>query len=97
MQVSLSKSSYTSEVLNRAAYKAAPLGTVSISEAENTWEVTLIPSRDHDEESLSHEFHSNLADEALREIIRHRTEPLRSLILAHAYSKTKIASEESTT
>jgi len=94
MQVSLSKSAYSTEVLNRAAYKAAPLGIVAISESEGSWEVSLVPSSGHDEESLSHEFHTNLADEALREVIRNRTEPLRSLILAHAYSNTRIASED---
>ena len=96
MQVSLSKSAYSSEVLNRAAYKAAPLGTVAISESGGSWEVSLVPSSGHDVESLSHEFHTNLADEALREVIRNRTEPLRSLILAHAYSNTRIASEDAT-
>ena len=96
MQVSLSKSAYSAEVLNRAAYHAAPLGTVGISESSDCWEVSLVPANGHDVESLNHEFHTNLADEALREVIRNRTEPLRSLILAHAYSNTRIASEDST-
>jgi His-Xaa-Ser system protein HxsD len=95
MLVSLAKSAYSAEALNRAAYKAAPLGTVGISESETSWEVSLAPSEGHDEESLSHEFHTNLADESLREVIRSRTEALRSLILAHAYSNTRIASEDS--
>jgi len=94
MQVSLAKSAYSAEALNRAAYKAAPLGTVRILESENSWEISLIPGNGHDSEGLSHEFHTNLADECLREIIRSRTEALRSLILAHAYSNTRIASED---
>ena len=94
MQISLSKSAYSAESLNRAAYSVAPLGTVSISESDSNWLVNLAPSEGHDLESMSHEFHTNLADHALREVIRNRTEPLRSLILAHAYSNTRIASEE---
>ena len=97
MQISLSKSAYSSEVLNRAAYKAASLGTVGISDGLDNWLVDLVPVGSHDVETLSHEFHCNLADELLREKIRERTEALRSLILAHAYSNTRIVSEDTAT
>lgn len=96
MLLIFAKSAYSAESLNRAAYKVASLGIVRIAETDTSWEVTLAASANSELEELSHEFHTNLSDEALREIVRSRTEGLRSLILAHAYSNTRIANEDAT-
>ena len=97
IQISFAKSAYSSEALNRAAYKVAHIGVVRISETSSSWEVNLTPCGEVDLRTLNHEFHVNLTDESLRESIRSRTEHLRSLILAHAYSNTRIAGEDTST
>ena len=91
MHLLLGKTAYSSESINRAAYKVAPMGCVVISEAGDSWDVILEPINGTDSVTFKHEFMTNLADEELRSVIRARTEPLRSLILAHAYSNTRLA------
>jgi len=95
MQISVAKSVCTIEALHRAAYRAAHLGAAQISEGDSEWHVQLLPLKEADQEPLKHEFLINLSDESLREIIRARTDPLRSLILAHAYSNTRLSGEDS--
>jgi His-Xaa-Ser system protein HxsD len=97
MLISLSKSAYSIEAINRAAYNSALLGSISISETDSTWEVELCPIQEEVSQEFRNEFQTNLSDECLREVIRSRTEGLRSLILAHAYSNTMIGNEDSST
>ena len=94
MLISLPKSVYTTESINRAAYNAAQLGSVRVSESLSAWDVELLPSSSEESQGFLQEFQTNLSDECLREAIRSRTESLRSLILAHAYSNTRIANED---
>jgi His-Xaa-Ser system protein HxsD len=94
MLISLPKSAYSTECINRAAYNAAILGSIRISESSSAWDVELQPRTPDDSQSFLQEFQTNLSDECLREVLRSRTENLRSLILAHAYSNTRIANED---
>ena len=94
MLISLPKSAYSTECINRAAYNAAQLGSIRILESSSSWDVELHPSKETESDSFLQEFQTNLSDECLRDVIRSRTENLRSLILAHAYSNTRIANED---
>lgn len=94
MQIALPKSVYSVEVINRAAYSSALYGSILITEKDNFWEVELCPINKGEIEEFKNEFQSRLTDESLREVIRSRTDNLRSLILAHAYSNTRIADED---
>jgi His-Xaa-Ser system protein HxsD len=97
IKISVAKTAYSAEAINRAAYKVAQLGSAQISDSESEWIIHLFPQSNVESEALRHEFLANLSDESLREIIRARTDPLRSLILAHAYSNTRLTGEDAST
>lgn len=48
----------------------------------------------HVKEKLLNDFHNELLDQDLREIIFKETEPVRNLILAQAFSKTSLLESE---
>lgn len=94
MELRLSKSIYGKETLLRAAYSLANILTVRFSDAGDSWAAVISPAAQVTEDTARDEFLIAANDEELRRTIRGRTEQLRMLILAHAYSRTKFAAPE---
>ena len=94
MEVRFSKGVYNKEALLRASYSLANILNVKINDAGDSWCAAITPSAEITEETARDEFLIAANDEELRLSIRNRTEQLRMLILAHAYSRTKFAAPE---
>ena len=94
MQIRLPKSVYDKEALLRASYSLANILTVKIDDEGDSWSAIITPSTQITEDTARDEFLIAANDEELRRTIRGRTEQLRMLILAHAYSRTKFAAPE---
>lgn len=94
MEIRLNKSAYDKEALLRASYSLANILTVRLDDAGDSWCAVITPSAQITEETARDEFLIAANDEELRRTIRSKTEHLRMLILAHAYSRTKFAAPE---
>jgi His-Xaa-Ser system protein HxsD len=94
MELRLEKSLYNQEALNRASYSLASILTATLSSNSDEWIIDLKPSSGISDDTARAEFLIAVNDEELRQTVRVRTEKLRMLILAHAYSRTKFTSPE---
>jgi His-Xaa-Ser system protein HxsD len=78
----------------RAAYDLMALVDVSFSANEQTLSCALSPARpDVDMTSAERDFRRALLDHELRQSIEQQTDPLRTAILALAFSKTGLQGE----
>jgi len=93
--LSLSTSIYSVEAVKKTAYKFADRTSVIINpEAESAVSIVFNFIGKHAEsnpEQVISDFCNELLDQDLRERIKKETEPLRNLILAHAFSRTSLA------
>jgi His-Xaa-Ser system protein HxsD len=94
MELRFSKGVYDKEALLRASYSLANILTAKVDDVGDSWCAVITPSAQITEETARDEFLIAANDEELRRSIRSRTEQLRMLILAHAYSRTKFAAPE---
>lgn len=88
MTTKLSKQAYSPTALQKAAYELAADLDISISEDASNYVVaakSINPDKPNDDLAI---FVRLANDYSLREQLALQTEPLRNLILAHAYSKT---------
>lgn len=77
------------EALERAIYALADRATGVISDDGSLWAVTLHPrSSEIDIASLAHALRQEVNDQALRVKIAERTDPVRSLVFALAFSRS---------
>ncbi len=94
MELRFSKGVYDKEALLRASYSLANILTLKIDDVGDSWCAIITPSAQITDDTARDEFLIAANDEELRRTIRSRTEQLRMLILAHAYSRTKFAAPE---
>ena len=94
MELRFNKGVYEKEALLRASYSLANILTVRFDDAGDSWCAVITPSAQISDDTARDEFLIAANDEELRQTIRARTEQLRMLILAHAYSRTKFAAPE---
>ncbi|MBK8217591.1 MAG: His-Xaa-Ser system protein HxsD [Myxococcales bacterium] len=83
---------YRVAAVQKAAYKLAALATIHIAE-RGPEKLTLTfmfaePKGEEAARSVGRRFLEELLDQELREAVRAQTEPLRMLVLAHAFSRT---------
>ena len=77
------------EAIERALYALADRATGSIREQTREWVVTLVPrSAKADLASLDHALRQEINDQTLRVKIADRTDPVRNLIFALAFSRS---------
>ena len=85
---------YSAEAVKKAAYRFADRVSVLINHAsESTLAVTFSFPPQHSvqqRERIIFDFCGELLDQDLRELIKKETAPLRNLLLAHAFSRTKL-------
>lgn len=93
--LTIDTSVYGLEAIKKAAYKFADRLSVIIKPSGSN-EVTLMLNFKHEggREDILHDLCNELLDQDLREILQRETLPVRNLILAHAFSRTSLASQE---
>ncbi len=83
---------YRLVAVQKAAYKLAALVTVHVAEhGAGRLALTFVfkePKSEEGARAVGRRFFEEALDQELRESIRAQTEPLRMLILAHAFSRT---------
>jgi len=92
-QVVFERALFSSDSLKRAAYRFVEQFSVDfVTEGERyVCNLTFKPNKSEDGASLLvSEFRNEVLDQDLREAIKKETEPVRNLILAHAFSKTSL-------
>lgn len=84
-----SKATVPLEALERALYALADRATGTIRDAGDVWRVDLHP-RVHidDVEALTHALRQEVNDQKLRLSIATRTDPIRNLVFALAFSRS---------
>lgn len=89
---------YRVTALKKTAYRLAARCTATFGQvSESSVIVTLLfPAAvtDAQAQEVVHAFHRELLDQELREQIAQETAPFRDLILAHAYSRTGLPSDD---
>mgnify|MGYP000940178876 CR=1 FL=1 len=88
MTIEFSKSAYSVSALQKAAYEVSVDVNVVIAEGPENYLVTATAAREGAAVDLV-AFTRMANDFSLRERLASKTELLRNLILAHAYSKTR--------
>lgn len=84
---------YSLDSIKRASYRHADKGAFDIQLKNGIISVKVLSKKKLEEDSLEsfkQKFLTDVLDEDLREIIRHETEDVRNLILAHAFSKSAL-------
>ncbi len=88
---------YSLDSIKKAAYRYIDKFAIDIRQEQNFYECELSFKNSVSEEGARFyidEFKKELLDQDLREKIKIETEPVRNLILAHAFSKTGFVSDE---
>lgn len=88
---------YSVTAIKKAAYKFAGRASVVINPKNDTSVAVFFDFIGHplsNPEDVIGDFCNEVLDQDLREIIKQETTPLRNLILAHAFSRTSLASEK---
>jgi His-Xaa-Ser system protein HxsD len=89
--LSLDSSVYSLSVIQKSCYALMHLFSVNISRYENNFLLKIQPlSSDLSSKELEGLLLDELLDYSLREKISEKTEGVRNLILANAFSKTKL-------
>lgn len=86
------------EAVERALYALAEQVTGSITEIDAIWEVVVHPrSANASRERLEHQLRQEVTDQTLRLRIAERTDPVRNLVFALAFSRQPDARASRTT
>jgi His-Xaa-Ser system protein HxsD len=93
--ISLSTSIYSVEAVKKTAYKFADRTSIIINPGPDST-ISLVFNfagkyANNDRKQIIADFFNELLDQDLRERIKKETEPMRNLILAHAFSRTSLA------
>ncbi len=78
------------DAIQRAAYRFSDRFSCELIPGGDEHLCRLTPVGDHTAEDHIADFRTEVLDQALRERIRAETEPIRTMILAHAFSKTGV-------
>lgn len=80
------------EAVERALYALADRVTGTIADTGDSWRLTAHPRATGTEDSvLSHRLRQEVNDQTLRVRIAQRTDPIRNLVFALAFSRTDLA------
>ena len=96
-EVVFAKSFFGASALKKAAYRYSDKFSVDFAESEHSFICTLTFRSNKSAETIEQlvdEFKKEVVDQDLRESVRLETEGVRNLILAHAFSKTSLVSNE---
>lgn len=92
--LSLNTSVYSVDAIKKTAYKYADRASIILKpNADSTVSVVFNfvgAHTNNNPEQVISDFCNDLLDQDLREIVKRETEPLRNLIIAHAFSRTSL-------
>jgi His-Xaa-Ser system protein HxsD len=87
--MSWAKSTTPLEAIERALYALADQVSGTTADREPDWEVSIHPrSETADRERLEHQLRQEVTDQTLRVRIAERTDPIRNLVFALAFSRS---------
>lgn len=90
VEVKFDSASHSVDAIQRAAYRFSDRLSCELVTGETEHLCVLTAVGDVEPESLIADFRTEVLDQVLRERIRTETEPIRTMILAHAFSKTGV-------
>lgn len=88
VELSFDAASHSVDAIQRAAYRFSDRLSCELTSGENEHRCVLTAVGDADLGALGADFRTEILDQVLRERIRRETEPIRTMILAQAFSKT---------
>ncbi|MDE2103404.1 MAG: His-Xaa-Ser system protein HxsD [Patescibacteria group bacterium] len=96
--LSLDTTVYSLEAIKRTAYKFADRASIVINRTSDA-SVTVVfrfigANEKNNPQQVIADFCNELLDQDLRELVKKQTEPLRNVIIAHAFSRTTLAEKE---
>lgn len=90
VEVSFDAASNSVDAIQRAAYRFSDRFSCEVITGEAEHRCVLTPVAELDVDAQVADFRTEVLDQVLRERIRAETEPIRTMILAHAFSKTGV-------
>lgn len=94
-QLSWSKQTTPLEAIERALYALADQLTGVVSASADAWDAEVHPrSANADQAALAHRIRQEVNDHTLRLRIAERTDPIRNLVFAMAFSRSGLAAAE---
>jgi His-Xaa-Ser system protein HxsD len=86
--MSWSRSTTPLEAVERALYALADQATGTVTDEDESWKVLVYPrSSTANRDGLAHRLRQEVTDQALRLRIAERTDPVRNLVFALAFSR----------
>lgn len=83
------------EVIERALYALADTVSGVIDGDGDVWELTAYPKSEHaDRDAIGHRLREEVTDQSLRLRIAERTDPIRNLVFALAFSRSGLTSAD---
>jgi len=95
--LSFDKNIYSVDAIKKSAYKLSKIFSIMISVNNEKIICEITFTKNHSKDQQNHYlelFKKEVLDQDLRESISKETEPIRNLILAHAFSNTKLIKNE---
>jgi His-Xaa-Ser system protein HxsD len=91
LEVRFDAASASVDAVQRAAYRFSDRFACELVTGEREYRCLLTVVGEEAVEPLVADFRTEVLDQVLRERIRAETEPIRTMILAHAFSRTGLA------
>lgn len=88
VELTFDAASHSADAIQRAAYRFSDRVSCDLRSGEDEHRCVLTAVGDADVDGLVADFRTEVLDQVLRERIRGETEPIRTMILAQAFSKT---------
>lgn len=100
IEVRFDRTLYTAEVIERAAYRYIDRWALDLVGQDDGWMCLLRLNREETQaalEEMANEFRKEVLDQKLRAIIQAKTDTVRNLILARAFSRSGLVGDGSET
>jgi His-Xaa-Ser system protein HxsD len=94
VEVKFDATGHSVDAIQRAAYRFSDRFSCELVTSETEHRCVLTAVGEVDLESLVTDFRIEVLDQVLRERIRAETEPIRTMILAHAFSRTGVVDQQ---
>jgi len=88
VELTFDAASHSADAIQRAAYRFSDRVSCELTSGEDEHRCVLTAVGAPDIDALVADFRTEILDQVLRERIRAETEPIRTMILAQAFSKT---------
>lgn len=94
VELAFDVASHSADAIQRAAYRFCDRVSIELVSGETEHRCILKAVGDADLDTLIRDFRTEVLDQVLRERIRAETEPIRTMILAQAFSKTGVVDRQ---